>query len=131
MVASSFDDAEAASAALARAATTDPRWRPDVQAVLRHHLLLPAEAVDDAVRVAGQDGYVEAAAAHPPPVGPGAHGARPSLAAVPDGRMLVLVRVQLLDALRCSQERSRMAGLAQRRDGVALGWDALQPPADP
>ncbi|MBB5918013.1 hypothetical protein BJY24_006925 [Nocardia transvalensis] len=40
---------------------------------------------------------------------------------------LILQRVQVLDALHCSQERSRMAGLAQRHDGAALGWDALQP----
>ena len=46
---------------------------------------------------------------------------------VPDGQMVVLQRVQVLDALHCSQERSRMAGLAQRRGGLALGWDALQP----
>jgi hypothetical protein len=48
-------------------------------------------------------------------------------AEVPDARVLVLQRVQVLDALHCSQERSRMAGLAQRRGGVALGWEALQP----
>jgi hypothetical protein len=46
---------------------------------------------------------------------------------VPDGQLVVLQRVQVLDALHCSQERSRMAGLAQRREGLALGWDALQP----
>jgi hypothetical protein len=37
------------------------------------------------------------------------------------------VRVQVLDALHCAQERSRMAGLAQRLGGDAPGWDALQP----
>lgn len=115
VVASSFDDAEAASATLARAASTAPRWDASAQAVLRHHLVLPDDQVADAVAVAGQDGYV---AAEPVPL-PDVH--------VPDGRVLVLQRVQVLDALHCSQERSRMAGLAQRREGTALGWDALQP----
>ncbi|WP_373290006.1 hypothetical protein [Longimycelium tulufanense] len=41
---------------------------------------------------------------------------------------LVATRVQMLDALHCAQERSRMAGLAQRLGGEALGWDALQTP---
>jgi hypothetical protein len=127
VVASSFDDAEAASAALARAEAADPPWRPADQAVLRHHLLLPAEQVGDAVAVAGQDGYIEAAAPAPP--GPRASQPPAARVEVTDARMVVLVRVQVLDALRCSQERSRMAGLAQRREGVALGWDALQPPA--
>ena len=115
VVASSFDDAEAASATLARAGSAPPRWDPSAEAVLRHHLVLPAEQVADAVAVAGQDGY---AAADPVP-----HPDVP----LPEGELLVLQRVQVLDALHCSQERSRMAGLAQRREGVALGWDALQP----
>ncbi len=47
-----------------------------------------------------------------------------------DGVATVLLeRVQLLDALHCSQERSRMAGLAQRLGGTALGWEGLQPPS--
>ena len=41
---------------------------------------------------------------------------------------VVFERVQVLDALHCSQERSRMAGLAQRLGGSVAGWDALQPP---
>lgn len=36
------------------------------------------------------------------------------------------LRVAVLDGLRCSQESSRMAGLAQRLGGTSLGWDALQ-----
>lgn len=118
VVASGFDDAEAASATLARAGSTAPRWDPTAQAVLRHHLLLPAAHVADAVAVAGQDGYVAVSE------GPPADAAFPD---DPRRQLLVLQRVQVLDALHCSQERSRMAGLAQRRDGVALGWDALQP----
>ncbi len=107
VVASCFDDAEAASVSLERAGATSPRWSPDEPAVLRHHLVLPPEAVEDAVAVAAQDGY-----APTDPTGPA---------------NLVLQRVQVLDALHCSQESSRMAGLAQRRDGRVLGWDALQP----
>lgn len=104
-----------------RAGSTPPRWDPSAQAVLRHHLVLPADQVADALAVAGQDGY---AAAEPgPPAGV-------PLPDVPEGRVIVLARVQVLDALHCSQERSRMAGLAQRREGVALGWDALQPDPD-
>jgi hypothetical protein len=122
VVASSFDDAEAASATLARAEATWPRWDPAAQALLRHHLVLPAEQVADAVAVAGQDGYAATEAGPPPDVPPDVPSQE-----VPDGRVVVLARVQVLDALHCSQERSRMAGLAQRREGVALGWDALQP----
>ncbi|UFS99521.1 hypothetical protein [Nocardia huaxiensis] len=105
VVASSFDDAEACSAALGRA--TD--WIPGEQVVLRHHLVIPADRVNAVQVIAAQDGYdtdaVDAA----------------------DPATLILRRVQILDALHCSQERSRMAGLAQRHDGSVLGWDALQP----
>lgn len=123
VVASGFDDAEACSAALERASSTYPRWDPSAQALVRHHLLLPADRHQDAVAVAGQDGY---AAADPLPhetVG------GPSVP-VRDECLLVLQRVEVLDALHCSQERSRMAGLAQLRDGHVLGWDALQPPPE-
>ncbi len=123
VVASGFDDVEACSATLDRAAATVPRWDPPRQAVLRHHLLLPADRVDDAVAVAGQDGY-EPAEAGPP----GEQAAFPQThLAVPHARLVVLARVQVLDPLHCSQERSRMAGLAQLRGGLVLGWDALQP----
>lgn len=124
IVVEGFDDAEACSAALERAASTDPRWEPTAQAVLRHHLLLPSQHVRDAAEVAAQDGYAEPTTPGPGPTAAGLAAAHPE---VPDGRVLVLQRVQVLDALHCSQERSRMAGLAQRRDGVVLGWDALQP----
>ena len=154
MVAAGFDDAEASSAALERAASLTPHWIPSAQVVLRHHLLLPAGQVDDAVAVAAQDGYRPAGPPRPvgsPPLEAGAVGSpglqadavmpEPSPAAVqaaverggdvPDARLLGLQRVQVLDALHCSQERSRMAGLAQRRGGVALGWEALQPHPTP
>ena len=113
---SSFDDAEAASTTLLRAESEAPCWIPDRQVVLRHHLLLPPDAIDDAIAVAAQDGYA-----------PGDAAGTELPTSTVDGSPLTLQRVQILDALHCSQERSRMAGLAQRRDGQVLGWDALQP----
>ncbi|MGW5440134.1 hypothetical protein [Nocardia asteroides] len=109
VVAASFDDAEACSTALDRANALDR----DADAVLRHHLRLPAAQLDAACEIAGYDGYQRAE-----PVD------------TTEGELvpLILQRVQRLDPLSCSQERSRMAGLAQRHDGVADGWDALQPP---
>jgi hypothetical protein len=112
VVVSSFDDAESCSGALERGAATAPHWVDTAEAVLRHHLELPAEAVDRAVELAGQDGYTKADPVHIPA---GGHTG------------LVLQRVQILDAMHCAQEKSRMAGLAQRLGGTATGWDALQP----
>lgn len=106
VVAEAFDPAEADSAVLARS----ERWRPERPAVLRHHLVLPPDQVERAVALLAQDGYE----------------LRPSDRG-PDH--LEAVRVQVLDALHCAQERSRMAGLAQRLGGDAPGWDALQPGA--
>ncbi|MGB6181435.1 MAG: hypothetical protein WBF79_09355 [Rhodococcus sp. (in: high G+C Gram-positive bacteria)] len=123
VVASCFDDVEACSTVLERAAATNPVWTAEDDVVLRHHLLLPADQVSDAVSVAAQDGYVEST------TGPMAQTPGGLPAEVGGGTLVVLQRVQILDALHCSQERSRMAGLAQRRDGVVLGWDALQPAA--
>ncbi|WP_067565115.1 hypothetical protein [Nocardia acidivorans] len=103
VVASSFDDAEACSAALARA----ENWAADQPVVLRHHLRIPPKQMEAVALIAAQDGY--------------------ELADYDYDVNMILRRVQILDALHCSQERSRMAGLAQRHDGDALGWDALQP----
>ncbi|MFG1774163.1 hypothetical protein ACGFIX_31665 [Nocardia salmonicida] len=108
VVASSFDDVEACSTALDRATELDR----EADAVLRHHLRLPAGQIEAACEIAGYDGYERAEAT----------------ATAPDLVPIILQRVQRLDPLTCSQERSRMAGLAQRHDGVADGWDALQPP---
>ncbi|MFE3293022.1 hypothetical protein [Rhodococcus sp. NPDC059234] len=120
VVASGFDDVESCSAALDRAAASEPAWIPDAETVVRHHLLLPTDRVSWAVEVAAQDDYTVA-----PSDAPAAE-----VAAVGDEGLvaLVLQRTQILDALHCSQERSRMAGLAQRGGGHVLGWDALQPP---
>lgn len=111
VVAEAFDPAEADSAVLSRS----HRWNPARAAVFRHHLVLPAEEISAAARILAQDGY--------------------RLRRVPDqpesadSARVHAVRVQVLDALHCAQERARMAGLAQRLGGEALGWDALQPPA--
>lgn len=113
VVVASFDDAEACSTALERGAAGRPAWSAAEEAVLRHHLEIPVDGVDDAVALAGQDGYVVAdRAPHPERAGT---------------VRLVLQRVQVLDALHCAQEKSRMASLAQRLGGDARGWDALQP----
>lgn len=100
VVVEAFDIAEADSAALARS----PQWRADEPAVLRHHVRIPADQVERARELLTPDGWVVVA-----------------------GDISHISRVQKLDALHCAQERSRMASLAQRLGGEALGWDALQP----
>jgi hypothetical protein len=115
VVAEAFDPAEADSAVLARS----HRWDRAAKAVLRHHLRLPADRIEELAAVVAQEGY-QVRVVSPPPPEP----------AETRGFTLVHVqRVQVLDALGCAQERARMAGLAQRLDGDALGWDALQPQA--
>ncbi|MFJ8966234.1 hypothetical protein ACIRG5_43260 [Lentzea sp. NPDC102401] len=104
VVVEAFDIAEADSAALARS----PQWRADDLAVLRHHLRIPADQVERARELLTPDGWVLVA-----------------------GDISHISRVQKLDALHCAQERSRMASLAQRLGGDALGWDALQKPHEP
>lgn len=112
VVVSGFDDVEACSTTLDRGAASEPAWTPGSEAVLRHHLRLPADRVEEAAQLAGQDDYTVAG----------------SPVVDEDGVVtLLLERVQVLDALHCSQERSRMAGLAQRLGGSALGWEGLQP----
>ncbi|MBE1497404.1 hypothetical protein H4696_004504 [Amycolatopsis lexingtonensis] len=106
IVAEAFDPVVADSAVLAGS----PGWVSTAPAVLRHHLLLPPDRVAEAASILAQDGYDLRE-----------QGARGDFAHV------LAVRVQVLDALHCAQERSRMAGLAQRLGGDALGWDALQP----
>ncbi|MBU3064016.1 hypothetical protein KO481_21095 [Nocardia sp. NEAU-G5] len=118
VVVSSFDDAESCSAALERAVS----WTAAAPALLRHHLRIPAEQVEAVVAIAAQDDYSPAGAAAPDPelVIPGPENGATTVD-------LLLQRVLVLDALHCSQERSRMAGLAQRHEGSVSGWDALQP----
>lgn len=73
--------------------------------LVRHHLVLPAGAVEPARAVLAQDGYQLTV----------------------DGTDVRAWRTQLLTVLSASQERSRMAGLAQRLGGDVRGWDALGP----
>lgn len=104
VVASSFDPAVADSAVVAQS-LADGRVDPDRPVLLRHHL-------------DGLEPQREALAGL----------LDPSYAlVVGEGRLLVQ-RSQPLTALGVAQERTRMAGLAQRLGGDALGWDALQAP---
>lgn len=75
--------------------------------LVRHHLTgLAPQVHARAAELLGQDGYTVVA------VGPG---------------LVHASRTQVLTALSASQERSRMAGLAQRLGGDVAGWDALAP----
>ncbi|WP_305091725.1 hypothetical protein [Prescottella sp. R16] len=122
VVVSGFDDVESCSSALERGAAGTPGWTADAEAVLRHHLQVPPAAVGEVIAIAAQDGYV-------PVADPGDDTDDAGDAGTTDGTVrLRLERVQVLDALHCSQERSRMAGLAQRHGGTAIGWEGLQPP---
>lgn len=118
VVVEAFDETEAASAALARAS----RWQADSPAVLRHYLALPAREIDRACSMLHEDGWSVRETRHSP---------QPQVRPDPDvgepAVTVVALRVQRLDALHCSQESARMAGLAQRLHGRALGWDAAQP----
>ena len=83
---------------------------PEQPVLVRHHLVgLPdAAAVERARELLAQDGYSLTVLDGPP------HDVR-------------AWRTQRLTALSASQERSRMAGLAQRLGGDVAGWDALGP----
>jgi len=104
------DAARADSAVLAEAAGRGIDL--SVPVLVRHHLVrLPdASAVEQASRLLAQDGYRVLPAQDGPPLA------------------VLAVRTQLLTALSASQERSRMAGLAQRLGGDVAGWDALGHP---
>lgn len=101
-----FDAARADSAVLADAAARGVDLEQPL--LVRHHLLgLPDEAaLTRAGELLGQDGYA---------LRPGAPG------------VVLAYRTQVLTALSASQERSRMAGLAQRLGGDVGGYDALGP----
>jgi len=104
------DAARADSSVLAEAAARGVDV--DAPLLVRHHLVgLPdVAAVEEARRLLAQDGY---ALVTGPPY------ARPLAA--------LACRTQVLTALSASQERSRMAGLAQRLGGDVAGYDALRP----
>lgn len=103
-----FEAARADSAVLAEAAERGVDLAQPL--LLRHHLVgLPdGAAVARAAELLGQDGYalVPGTADEPP-------------------LAVLATRTQVLTALSASQERSRMAGLAQRLGGDVTGWDAL------
>ncbi|GAA1021843.1 MULTISPECIES: ribonuclease E inhibitor RraB [Amycolatopsis] len=110
VVVSAFDPAVADSAVLA----DSPGWASEAPAVLVHHLVLPADRIEEAAAILAQDGYDLREQSRD------------------GGRVLAHARrVQVLDALHCAQERSRMAGLAQRLGGDAPGWEARQPGDSP
>lgn len=104
------DPARADSAVVAEA----ERRGVDLSApvLVRHHLVgLPDRAaVDRAAELLAQDGYALTVLEGPP------YAVR-------------AWRTQLLTGLGAAQERSRMAGLAQRLGGDVAGWDALGPAA--
>ena len=82
----------------------------DLPLLVRHHLVgLPDEAAVERARdLLDQDGYRLTVLAGPP------YAVR-------------AWRTQVLTPLSASQERSRMAGLAQRLGGDVAGYDALGP----
>lgn len=112
VVVEAFDAARADSAVLAEAAERGVVLGAPV--LLRHHLVaLPDEAaVARAAALLAQDGYALSVPR-----------------AEPRGLSVYATRTQVVTALSASQERSRMAGLAQRLGGDVGGWDALAPRA--
>ncbi|WP_151901782.1 hypothetical protein [Tsukamurella tyrosinosolvens] len=110
-VAESGDDAAASSSVLDAAEGFDP----DAQSVLLHVLEVPPAEVDEVLRLVGQDRYERVAA-----------GGAPGL---PGMETVAVARVQRVDALHVSQERSRMAGVTARHGGSAVLWQVLQIPA--
>jgi Regulator of ribonuclease activity B len=104
--------------------------------LVRHHLVLPAEpALEQARRLVAADGYTVRAeprgSAGPAGTEESSPIADPALEpAVADdlGWAVRVSRAQLVTGLSLAQERSRMAGLAQRLGGDAVGWDVLAPP---
>ena len=81
---------------------------------VRHHLLLPHRAAaEEAARTVAPDGY-RTVLEDPEPGGGGPLRVRVSRVEVPTG-------------LHLAQERTRMAGLAQRLGGDVAGWDLCGP----
>ena len=114
VVVEAYDAARADSSVLAEAAERGVVL--DGPVLLRHHLLgLPGDAaVARAAELLAQDGYALSV--------PRREGL---------GLSVYATRTQVVTALSASQERSRMAGLAQRLGGDVGGWDALAPQQEP
>ncbi|GAB3127892.1 hypothetical protein GCM10027289_06080 [Tsukamurella serpentis] len=112
-VARSDDDTAASSAVL----DSSPGFDPAAQSVLRHVLELPPDRIDEVLRLVAQDNYERVVADEAP-----AENRSPGAATV------AVARVQAVDALHVSQERSRMAGVTARHGGRALSWQVLQIP---
>lgn len=109
-VAESDDDAAASSSVLDASAGFDP----EAQSVLRHVLEIPGDEVDEVLRLVGQDRYERVPADGAPDL--------------PGMETVAVARVQKVDALHVSQERSRMAGVTARHGGRAVLWQVLQIP---
>ena len=108
----SRDPARADSEVLAEGAARDVDLSQPL--LVRHRVLLPdGAALAQAQELLAQDGY--------------------RTTVVDDGPPLTVLawRTQVLTAMSASQERSRMAGLAQRLGGDVDGWDACGPAAGP
>ncbi|MDP9497755.1 MAG: ribonuclease E inhibitor RraB [Actinomycetota bacterium] len=105
------DAARSDTAVLAEASERGVDLTPPL--LVRHHLVaLPdAAAVERARVLLGQDGYTLTVGEGPP------YAVR-------------AWRTQVLTPLAAAQERSRMAGLAQRLGGDVAGYDVLGPPGE-
>lgn len=116
LLAESYDLAAADSAVVAAMAERGVPLEDPL--LVRHHLLLPDElAVDEAARLLAPDGYALVVGAEPAGEAGGS-----------DGMLRVRAsRAQPVTGLSLAQERSRMAGLAQRLGGDVVGYDVLGP----
>lgn len=139
VLAGSTDPAVSSASVLAQAG--DRVAAGEVEVVLRHLLVIPPDAVDEVVATAAQDHYVRVDHSRLDEPGPepgpartdtdaGLEGFDPEVVAdapnATEGRVtLLLARTQLIDAMHCSQERSRVAGLAARHNGDVVGWQIL------
>lgn len=82
---------------------------PEQPVLVVHLLLLPDElALHEAAQLVAQEGYALAATEE-----------------TAGGYVVRVSRRQLLTGLSIAQERSRMAGLAQRLGGDVDGWEVL------
>lgn len=115
-----YDPALSCGAALAAAGIDAAE--DGARAVLRQLVIVPPGRLAEFLAAAELDGYTAVDADAPAGTWPAEIDA-PSGGAV----AVTLCREAELTALVCSQEQSRMAGLAQRHGGDARGWDGLQP----